>query len=118
MAGDLLVKGGYVNMEYVDAMAERETITTTYLGMGIAIPHGTAKAKSEVLHTGISVVQFPDGVAFGEEHAQLVIGIAGIGDEHLELLARVSEALEDERVLNGLKTTTDPGYILQILGGE
>jgi PTS system mannitol-specific IIC component len=118
MAGDLLVKGGYVNMEYVDAMAERETITTTYLGMGIAIPHGTAKAKSEVLHTGISVVQFPDGVAFGEERAQLVIGIAGIGDEHLELLARVSEALEDERVLNRLKTTTDPGYILQILGGE
>ena len=115
LAGDLLVKGGYVNMEYVDAMAERETITTTYLGMGIAIPHGTAKAKSEVLHTGISVVQYPDGVAFGDERAQLVIGIAGIGDEHLELLARVSEALQNDEVLNRLKTTTDPNEILKVL---
>lgn len=115
LAGDLLVKGGYVNMEYVDAMAERETVTTTYLGQGIAIPHGTAKAKSEVLHTGISVVQYPDGVAFGDERAQLVIGIAGIGDEHLELLARVSEALENEEVLAHLKSTTDPMDILKVL---
>lgn len=113
--GNLLVKGGYVSMEYVDAMMERERITTTYLGMGIAIPHGTESAKKNVIRTGISVVQYPEGVEFDGEKAYLVIGIAGVGDEHLELLARVSEALEDEDVLEKLKTTTDAEEIYKVL---
>ena len=114
-AGNLLVKGGYVAMDYVDGMIEREKITTTYLGMGIAIPHGTESAKREVLHTGISVVQYPEGVDFDGEMAYLVIGIAGVGDEHLELLAKVSEALEDEQVLELLKTTEDATEIYDVL---
>lgn len=114
-AGNLLVKGGYVAMDYVDGMIEREKITTTYLGMGIAIPHGTESAKREVLHTGISVVQYPEGVDFDGEMAYLVIGIAGVGDEHLELLAKVSEALEDELVLERLQTTDDPEEIYNVL---
>ena len=114
-AGNLLVKGGYVGMNYVDAMVEREKITTTYLGMGIAIPHGTGEAKKEVYHTGIAVVQYPEGVSFGDEKAQLVIAIAGVGDEHLELLARLSEALEDEAVLRHLKSTAQAQDILDVL---
>lgn len=114
-AGRLLADNGYVDGDYVDAMIEREKIATTYLGVGVAIPHGTADAKSKVLHTGISVVQFPDGVEFGDERAQLVIGIAGVGDEHLDMLARVSEALEDEEVLERLKTTADMNEILSVL---
>ena len=114
-AGSLLVKGGYVGMEYVDAMIEREKITTTYLGMGIAIPHGTESAKKEVLRTGISIIQYPDGVDFDGEKAYLVIGIAGVGDEHLELLARVSEALDDEEVFERLKSTTNPEDIYKVL---
>lgn len=94
---------------------ERERITTTYLGMGIAIPHGTESAKKQVLRTGISVVQYPDGVDFDGQMAYLVIGIAGVGDEHLELLARVSEALEDEQVLEQLKSTTNPMDIYEEL---
>lgn len=114
-AGNLLVKGGYVKMEYVDAMMERERIATTYLGMGIAIPHGTESAKKQVLRSGITVVQYPEGVDFDGENAYLVIGIAGVGDQHLELLARVSEALEDEDILAKLKTTTDPEEIYKVL---
>ena len=114
-AGNMLVKGGYVKMEYVDAMMERERIATTYLGMGIAIPHGTESAKKQVLRSGITVVQYPEGVDFDGEKAYLVIGIAGVGDEHLELLARVSEALEDEQVLEKLKTTTDSEDIYKVL---
>ena len=114
-SGTLLVKGGYVKMDYVDAMMEREKVATTYLGMGIAIPHGTQNAKREVIRTGISVVQYPDGVDFDGEKAYLVIGIAGVGDEHLELLARVSEALDDEEVLEKLKTTSDPADIYEVL---
>ena len=114
-AGSLLVKGGYVAMDYVDAMVEREKLTTTYLGMGIAIPHGTQSAKRDVRRTGISVVQYPEVVDFDGEKAYLVIGIAGVGDEHLELLARVSEALDDEEVLERLKTTADPMDIYNVL---
>lgn len=114
-AGALLVKGGYVKMDYVDAMMEREKVATTYLGMGIAIPHGTQNAKRDVIRTGISVVQYPEGVDFDGEKAYLVIGIAGVGDEHLELLARVSEALDDEQVLDKLKSTTDPADIYEVL---
>jgi PTS system mannitol-specific IIC component len=114
-SGALLVKGGYVKMDYVDAMMERDKVATTYLGMGIAIPHGTQNAKREVIRTGISVVQYPDGVDFDGEKAYLVIGIAGVGDEHLELLAKVSEALDDEQVLERLKTTSNPEDIYEVL---
>ena len=111
----LIPMGGYVKMEYVDAMMERERIATTYLDMGIAIPHGTESAKKQVLRSGITVVQYPEGVDFDGEKAYLVIGIAGVGDQHLELLARVSEALEDEDILAKLKTTTDPEEIYKVL---
>ena len=113
--GRLLVNGGYVGMEYIDAMIERERLTSTYLGFGIAIPHGTEKGKREVHHTGISIVQYPDGVLFEGEKTQLVIGIAGVGDEHLELLARISETLQDEQLLERLKKTTDPVEIYNAL---
>ncbi len=114
-AGRLLVAGGYVGEGYVDAMIEREKLTTTYMGLGVAIPHGTSEAKGQVLHTGISVVQVPAGVDFGDEPARLVIGIAGVGDEHLDLLSKVASALEDEQVLERLMTTSNPEEILKIL---
>ena len=114
-AGRLLADAGYVDASYVDAMVERERLATTYMGEGIAIPHGTSEAKQGVLHTGISVVQYPDGAEFGDERAQLVIGIAGVGDSHLDVLARVSEALEDPDLLERLKTTSDVNEILNAL---
>lgn len=115
-AGELLVKQGCVDASYVDAMLERERLTTTYMGMGLAIPHGTSEAKDSVKKTGIVLVQYPDGVDFGDEKAQLVFGIAGIGDEHLDLLQKICEALEDEDVMDKMKTTDDVTWILEQLG--
>lgn len=114
-AGELLAKLGYVDASYVDAMQEREKIVTTYMGMGVAIPHGTTQAKGTVKKTGIVLLQYPDGVDFGDEKAQLVFGIAGIGDEHLDLLAKICEMLEDEEVLETLKTTADVNWVLERL---
>lgn len=111
-AGELLAELGYVDPSYVDAMQEREKIVTTYMGMGVAIPHGTTQAKGTVKKTGIVLLQYPDGVDFGDEKAQLVFGIAGIGDEHLDLLAKICEMLEDEEVLETLKTTADVDWVL------
>ncbi|MDE5825723.1 MAG: PTS sugar transporter subunit IIA, partial [Lachnospiraceae bacterium] len=99
----------------VDAMQERERLVSTYMGMGVAIPHGTSQAKDTVKRTGIVLIQYPEGVDFGDEKAQLVFGIAGIGDEHLDLLSKICEMLEDEEVLETLKTTNDVDWILERL---
>ncbi len=114
-AGELMCELGYVDATYVDSMQEREKLVTTYMGMGIAIPHGTTQAKGTVKKTGIVLFQYPDGVPFGDEKANLVFGIAGIGDEHLDLLAKICEVLEDESVLEKMKTTNDVDWILKQL---
>ena len=114
-AGELLAKLGYVDGSYVDAMQEREKLVTTYMGMGVAIPHGTTQAKGTVKKTGIVLLQYPEGVDFGSEKAQLVFGIAGIGDEHLDLLSKLCTLLEDEALLETLKTTDDVEWVLEQL---
>lgn len=114
-AGELLVAGGYARPEYVDAMLRREELATTCLGMGLAIPHGTSDAKERVLRSGIVVLQYPDGVDFDGEKAHLIVGIAGVGDEHLEILARLSASFEDEELLQWLMTATDPQVIYDAL---
>ena len=114
-AGELLRDMGCVDQSYVEAMQEREKIVSTYMGMGIAIPHGTDQAKNHVKKTGISFVQYPDGVDFGDEKAYLVFGIAGIGDEHIDLLSKIAEAVEDEEMLEKLRTTTDKQWIIDLL---
>lgn len=101
-AGNILHESGYVDAGYIDAMIDRENLTTTYMGMGLAIPHGTSEAKAAVKESGIAILQYPEGVDFDGEKAHLIIGIAGVGDAHLEILAKVSEALEDEEVLERL----------------
>lgn len=85
-AGEQLVKGGYVEPEYVEAMLDREKLTPTYLGESIAVPHGTVEAKDRVLKTGVVFCQYPEGVRFGEEEddiARTVIGIAARNNEHI-----------------------------------
>lgn len=114
-AGELLVADGYARPEYVDAMLRREELATTCLGMGLAIPHGTSDAKERVLRSGIVVLQYPDGVDFDGEKAHLIVGIAGVGDEHLEILARLSASFEDEELLQRLMTATDPQVIYDAL---
>ncbi len=112
-AGDLLAELGYVDPSYADAMQEREKLVTTYMGMGVAIPHGTTQAKGTVKKTGIVLLQYPEGVDFGDEKAQLVFGIAGIGDEHLELLGKIVGVLDDEKLLETLKTTDDIDWVMK-----
>ncbi len=114
-AGEMLVKLGYVDETYIDAMQEREKLVSTYIGMGVAIPHGTTQAKGTVKKTGIVFFQYPEGVDFGAEKAQLVFGIAGIGDEHLDLLSKLCTLLEDPERLETLKTTGDVDWVLEQL---
>lgn len=111
-AGALLAKRGCVDEDYADAMVEREKLVTTYMGMGVAIPHGTSEKKAAVKKSGVVMLQYPDGVDFDGEKAYLIFGIAGVGDAHLDLLAHVCEVLEDEEALEMMKKTTDTAFVL------
>jgi PTS system mannitol-specific IIC component len=112
-AGRLLNELGYVDEEYIPSMVKRDQVASVYMGLGIAIPHGTTDAKNKVKKSGIVVLQYPDGVDFDGEKAQLVIGIAGVGDEHLAILGRITECLDDEQLLETLKTTDNVDVILK-----
>ncbi len=117
-AGEQLVKGGYVQPEYVEAMLEREKLTPTYLGESIAVPHGTVEAKDRVLKTGVVFCQYPAGVLFGEEPedvARLVIGIAARNNEHIQVITSLTNALDDETVIERLANTSSVEEVLALL---
>ena len=117
-AGEQLLKGGYVQPEYVEAMLEREKLTPTYLGESIAVPHGTVEAKDRVLKTGVVFCQYPAGVRFGEEEddiARLVIGIAARNNEHIQVITSLTNALDDETVIERLANTTSVEEVLALL---
>lgn len=119
-AGEQLVKGGYVQPEYVEAMLDREQLTSTYLGESIAVPHGTIEAKDRVLKTGIVFCQYPAGIHWGEEEddsARLVIGIAARNNEHINVITKLTTALDEDGVIERLANTTSVEEVLSILRG-
>ena len=86
-----LVQAGNVAEGYVNGMLAREQQTSTFLGNGIAIPHGTTDTRDQVLKTGVQVFQFPEGVTWGDgQVAYVAIGIAASSDEHLGLLRQLN----------------------------
>ncbi|OCG28004.1 PTS mannitol transporter subunit IICBA [Gilliamella sp. Fer1-1] len=117
-AGQQLVDNGYVKPDYIEAMIEREQLTSTYLGESIAVPHGTIEAKDDVITTGIVFCQYPSGVQFGHEEddkAKIVIGIAARNNEHLDVIAKLTNALDDETIIAKLATTNNVEEVLAIL---
>lgn len=118
-AGELLVSTGCVAPRYVEGMLAREATMSTYLGEGVAIPHGEYDFREDIVKTGISVFQVPAGVIWeDDEKAYIIIGIAASADEHVGVLANLAEAIEDEDIIHLLRTTTDPKKVLAILGAE
>ncbi len=119
-AGEQLVRGGYVQPEYVEAMLAREQLTSTYLGESIAVPHGTIEAKDRVLKTGIVFCQYPAGIRWGEDEddsARLVIGIAARNNEHINVITKLTTALDEDGVIDRLANTTSVEEVLQIIRG-
>lgn len=116
-AGELLVRAGCVGPAYVSGMLAREQSMSTYLGNGVAIPHGRDENRADICHTGIAVLQLPEGVEWEPgERAYLVIGIAANADEHVGVLANLAEAIEDPDTTEALAQTTDPMQIIACLG--
>ncbi|EAX7024422.1 HPr family phosphocarrier protein [Salmonella enterica subsp. enterica] len=114
-----LAQAGNVAGGYVDGMLAREQQTSTFLGNGIAIPHGTTDTRDQVLKTGVQVFQFPQGVTWGEGLvAYVAIGIAASSDEHLGLLRQLTHVLSDDSVAEQLKSATTAEELRALVMGE
>ena len=115
-AGALLVKNGIIEADYINSMMQREQQANTYLGNGIAIPHGQSNDRHMILKTGISVTQIPHGVVWNPgEMVYLVVGIAAKSDEHLQILANLTQVLDDVDLVQRLALTDDPEEIIECL---
>ena len=116
-AGNILFENGYVEQEYIDSMLEKlETQSfATYIGNGVAIPHGMSEGSQYVKNTGISIIQVPDGVEWNEERAYIVVGIAANSDDHMNVLASLADAIEDPEEAKKLWSETSVDKIFDLL---
>ncbi|SCX39198.1 PTS system, mannitol-specific IIA component [Klenkia marina] len=114
-AGELLVAAGAVDPSYVESMLEREDSVSTYMGEGVAIPHGTAGGKAAVRSDAMTVVRYPAGVDWGNGTAHVVIGIAAVGEGHLPVLAALAEVLMDPERAERLRVSTEVDDVLELL---
>lgn len=117
-AGALLVAAGAVDEGYVRAMHDREATVSTFMGNGLAIPHGTNEAKSSITRSAMSFVRYPGGIDWNGNSTTFVIGIAGVGNEHLTLLQKVAMTFSDPAQVKRLEDATTTDEILEILGDE
>ncbi len=113
--GNLLVERGHVGQSYVDAMVEREDKVSTFLGNGVAMPHGTFESKEAIIRSGIVVAQFPDGIDWGVGTAHIVIGLGAVGDDHVAILSHMAEILQDEEQAKALWDTKDQEFLYTTL---
>jgi len=117
--GRILFEAGIIGAEYIDKMVEREALATTYVGNGVAVPHGTKDSIVFVKKTGLAVVQVPDGVDFGNgNRARLLVGIAAKGNEHLDLLTAIASVCADDERLERLIAARDAKAVLEELAAE
>lgn len=112
--GRVLHESGYVTERYTEAMLKKEEVFNTAIGNKLAIPHGVEGMTGEILNAGIAIFTYPDGVDWGNgQTVNLVIGIASVGDEHLETLSKIATTCSSEaEVEKILKLNVDEVYEL------
>ena len=113
-AGDLLVASGNVDPSYVDSMYERERSVSTYMGNLLAIPHGTNEAKTFIKQSCISLVRYANGITWNGNPVKFVVGIAGAGDDHLDLLGQIAVVFMDEEGIGKLEAATTAEQIMDV----
>ena len=114
-ATDILVAAGAVTPAYVDAMRQREETVSTFMGNGLAIPHGTNEAKDAILASALSVVRYDGGVDWSGDPATFVIGIAGVGAEYLDILSRIAILFSEEDDVARLAAAQTPEELYALL---
>jgi len=118
-AGDLLAASGKIDPGYIASMMRRENVSNTFLGHGVAIPHGMVEDRHLIHKTGIAVIQIPEGLEWNEgQTVKLVVAIAAQSDEHITLLRRLTRLMQDQDKLSQLFDTTDADYLCSVLNGN
>lgn len=112
--GAMLKKSGYVTQKYVDGMFKRDEELSVYLGNLLAIPHGVFEVKDEILHSGICVMVVPNGIDWHGEEVKVVIGLAGKGEEHMQILSNISMIFAEIEEVEKLIKLQDPQQIYQL----
>ena len=113
--GAVLVSTGAVDDAYVASMLDRERSISTYVGEGVAIPHGTAAGKAAVLSDALAVLRYPDGVDWDGFRVEVCIGIAAAGNGHLPVLAALAEILMDGDRAAALRAATTAAEVRRLL---
>ena len=118
LLADKLVADGLVAEGYLSGLQAREAQGSTFLGQGIAIPHGTPETRELVFTTGVRLLQFPEGVDWGDgQMVYLAIGIAAKSDEHLRLLQLLTRALGETDLGEALRRASSAEALLKLLQG-
>lgn len=120
LVADVLARLGHIEPEYAQSMIRRESVANTFLGNGIAIPHGLPENRDRIKKTGVAVLQVPEGLTWNPgETVYLVVGIAAKSDEHITILTNLTHVLDDPETAERLAVTKDPAEIVAALkGGE
>lgn len=88
--GQDLVKSGYVEEKYIEGMLARDHSLSVFMGNRIALPHGEYEYKKNILKSGVVLHVYPKPIDWHGEAVSLVIGLAGIGEEHMMILSNVA----------------------------
>ena len=115
LCGELLKSLGAVEDSYIDAMWERENIISSFMGEGVAIPHGTDASRAAVIFTQLVFVRFANEVDWDGEKVRLCIGIAAKGDEHGEVLGNLADKLLDPTSYKKLMESDSTTELLELL---
>lgn len=117
-AGAALVEAGAVDPSYIDAMLERENSVSTFVGEGVAIPHGTLAGKDAVKDDAIVVLRFPDGVDWNGNPVTVAVGIAAKGNGHIALLSQLATVLLDPDKAEALRTADTADRVYELLASD
>jgi PTS system mannitol-specific IIA component len=115
-AGNLLLAADAVTPAYVEAMAERERSISTYMGSYLAIPHGTNESKETIKHSAVSLVRYVNPIDWDGNEVRIVVGIAGVNNEHLSILSKIAIVFSDEDEAKKVLDATTVDELYQLLG--
>lgn len=115
-----MINAGLVKNDYTQAMFDRDAQISTFLGNGIAIPHGTTEKRDSVIETGLKVIYYPQGIKWDEDNniAYVVVGIAAKSNEHLDILRKLTRAVIADDTLERILAVKTPEQLLAILQGN
>lgn len=114
-AGRILVDAGAVDPSYIESMLERESTVSTYMGNWLAIPHGTNEAKDLIRRSAMSLLRYEEPIDWGGESARFVVGIAGLENEHLEILSKIAIVFSDDEQVDRLLAAGSSDELVAVL---